>query len=182
MIFVPCLSLLAIASILDIANRRLIKVAVENTSMKRSQEERRKLDTIPRRAVSVNLVMTLLWMLFRLVDHVMTDPKDRIATLRGLGYLQNILRNFVISRFAFQANQKIRRETVQERRRLEILEAKRRREERRIARELREDNMRNTARSTLPTYMIELQDISVIGEENAGRHVDLSRMPEVVII
>ena len=176
MIFIPCLTLTALALLLDIASRHFIKKVVNSSTMNRSENERQKLDAIPRRAVVINFALTILWMSFRVGKYFILDEENKLFFHRGIGYLMITLRNFVFSRIAFQANQRIRRETVDDRRRLEILDAKRRREERRIAKEEQDE------RNTLPSYMIELQDISVIGAKYAGRQVDFSQMPEVVII
>ena len=113
---------------LDFANRKMVHRAVEdsNLSENKSERERRKLDRIPRRAIMINSGLTILMFSFQLGQFI-AEPEDKIVFHRISGFVIFAFRNLIIARLAFQVNQQIKKETVKERRRLEIQLAKQRR-------------------------------------------------------
>ena len=181
MIFLPSLIQMIVALWLDFTNRKMVHRAVEDIVIaeNQSEKERRKLDKIPRRAIMINSVLTIVMFSFQLGQFI-EEPEDKMMVRRLFGFVICAFRNLIIAKLAFQVNQQIKKETVNDRRLLEIQEAIQRREERRArlreAEEIQEQN-------NVPTYMRELQDLSVIGTKYAGQTVkSVADLPDVSIV
>ena len=118
---------------LDIFNHlKVIKTIDGNQVLKTSEQERKRREKIPKRATIISSSMFIPFTAYSLV------------ILKGFGFsleLKALLvtfgntfviaaRNPVIARFAFQVNKQIRKESVEERRQIEIQEALERKQER----------------------------------------------------
>ena len=168
----------------DFANRRMVHRTIEDSGLQenQSEKERRKLDRIPRRAIIINSVLTVIMFSFQLSQFI-EEPEDKVTVHRTTGYVICALRNLLIARLAFQVNRQIKKETVADRRRLEIQQAKQRREERRARLREEEEIRRQNEGPAVPTYMRELQDLSIIGTKYAGQRVkSVVDLPDISIL
>ena len=130
---IPQLVALVATVALDIFNHiTVVKTMDDNQVLKKSEQERKRREKIPKRATIISSSMFIPFTAYSLV------------ILKGFGFsleLKALLvtfgntlviaaRNPVIARFAFQVNKQIRKESVEERRQIEIQEALERKQER----------------------------------------------------
>ena len=129
LVFLPNLALMIVAVSMDFFTRKQIQVSVG--ILNKSQGERRKLEKIPKRAALINHIQMGIWLSFSFVQFLIENEEDKIAFWRFLGFGLNGFRTLVVSRFAFQINEQIKRDDVDERRKNEIEHAIQARQERR---------------------------------------------------
>ena len=129
----PRFIVLIVTVVLDLFNHLTIIKSIDGHKiLKTSEQERQRLEKIPKRATFINSCMCIPFFAFTLIIFNVFDLSMEIKAL--LVNVGNILviatRNPVIARFAFQVNQQIKKESVEQRRQSEIQEALKRKQER----------------------------------------------------
>ena len=129
----PQLIVLIGTVVLDLFNHiTIVKTIEANKVLKTSEQERRRLEKIPKRATIINSCMFIPFLSFTFIILNVFDLSMEIKALlvNGGNILVIAARNPVIARFAFQVNQQIQKESVEKRRQIEIQEALERKQER----------------------------------------------------
>ena len=131
LLFFPNLALMLIAICLDFFIKNEVKKSAASL-LNKTEEERRRLEKIPKRAAFINASVMFIWVSFHFVDRVILHKdEDKLAYHRLLGFSLNAFRNLISARFAFQINEEIKRDNVEDRRKWEIEHAMKERDERR---------------------------------------------------
>ena len=102
-----------------------------------SEEDRQRREKIPKRATIINTCLFVPWLVYTAIigNGLNLDLQTKTLLVTVLNAIVNSLRNPLIGRLAFHVNEQIIRQTVEDRRNLEIEAALKKREERRRQKE-----------------------------------------------
>ena len=128
---------------LDILNHRLAlrnNFLDSNAGVVISQEDKEKREKIPKRATIINSCFFALFIFSSIAASLTKFDRESKTLFTAIpNAIANALRNPILGRFAFHVNNQIMRQTVEDRRNVEIKAALQKREERRKQKEQQEN-------------------------------------------